>query len=724
MKNIYKKIKNKKVYILFLISLIFSIFSFIWPNRIKDIFEYSEIQLEEKTSEKADIKDNFIRLYDGISYTQYFISNVEYLSDIVINIDNTNRAINGYLIIALYDENNNKVTSRTTNLNIAPSNFSVYLNVKKKNIIESIYKKYYLKIETKGIEIKENLKIKLAEKVTDGDILKNNNDKELKNIISFTTSGSKKSYTNFFVFSLLSFILFGIILFKKLTNTKISIEKIDFIWKNNIIFSIVEFILSLALSFILYKLIINSHYYYYINYLYFLIGLLLCLIITIFIVLKILIDKLNIEKIFLLIVIPIGILYMIFLIPNEVPDENRHYMRALAIAQGNIIQHNDKVLTPKMIADFDENVGYNYMIFDININEKSNIKHVIERGGAVGYSSILYIFPSIGIKFCSLLGLNPYIGYYVARTINFVIFLCLGYLSLKLLPVGKKVLFVYLFNPILLQQAISISADSLINSVILLYISYILYLKFSEHPISKKSTYILGAFIIFIPLVKYAYAPMLLLIFLLKDKFKEKNLKDCLISFIIVSITITMIWFLHTKNIETVPMAYYLNNKVSAIGQIKYLLNDFTNIFYLITNTFNNYFEYYIYTFAGKSLGWLNIEIPSLYITIYIFILLIVPFLNDESFELSKNEKKISIIIYIICFCAILGGLYLLWSPVGSNVVTGVQGRYFVPINLLLLLCLIKKHRNLDIKCADKLILIYLIALNIYAIKTIILFLL
>ena len=60
--------------------------------------------------------------------------------------------------------------------------------------------------------------------------------------------------------------------------------------------------------------------------------------------------KISIEKMFLVIAIPLGLLFMILLPIGQIPDENTHYERIYAISEGYLISKSDS-----------EGTGYAYM---------------------------------------------------------------------------------------------------------------------------------------------------------------------------------------------------------------------------------------------------------------------------------------------------------------------------------------------------------------------------
>ncbi|HIT88985.1 MAG TPA: DUF2142 domain-containing protein, partial [Candidatus Merdenecus merdavium] len=99
--------------------------------------------------------------------------------------------------------------------------------------------------------------------------------------------------------------------------------------------------------------------------------------------------------------------------------------------------------------------------------------------------------------------------------------------------------------------------------------------------------------------------------------------------------------------------------------------------------------EFYIKTFVGESLSYLNISVPSIF-TYFFLVLLGVSTIREE-----KEEQLITIPHKLYILMMSLGSIFLVlfsmlyfWTPMSYTTIEGVQGRYFIPIAfLLLLLC-------------------------------------
>ena len=132
---------------------------------------------------------------------------------------------------------------------------------------------------------------------------------------------------------------------------------------------------------------------------------------------------------------------------------------------------------------------------------------------------------------------------------------------------------------------------------------------------------------------------------------------------------------------------------------------------YVMLNNLRCNGEFYLYNAIGQSMGWLSISVPTIYITLYILLLMASIFIEDNKVVFDIKEKIWILILTIIMYLLVTTGLYLQWTGVGSNVVAGVQGRYFLPFMILALMTLCRK--NDFIKLKNKNIIIPLMALLI-----------
>lgn len=561
------------------------------------------------------------------------------------------------------------------------------------------------------IEINENLdhklfKLKKTIENSEFDSAKING-KDLKDDISIVQYGTAKTEFYRVLFMTLIFILFFIFCRYNLKNNEVLKR---YLVKNKKIF-VLEFICSLIASF---SYLIFKYYSYYLGKTNFICygAFAVATLIIIAILATFLGDrKLKREDLFLLIGIPISILFLVFILPLNVPDEFYHYKVSTKISMFQIFNQN--IMIPSNLEEYNL-----YTLFNNNVSYDNLIP--AESGG---YHPILYAFSGFGLWLSKLLQLSPIAGLYMGRSANLILYLIVGYYIVKKIPMAKFLMIIYLLNPMFLQQAASFSADALINIFSMLFISYVLYIRYEKKNIETKDFIILLTSYMVVFAGKYAYFLLVLLFILiwkeLKDYILEHKKQAIIITLIIVIIGVC--WLVYTN----IPKEQIVENIKSETPQsteskLLHILKNPTYILPIYFNTLLTKFDSYLTTFLGAYLGPLTIAITPVYTIIYAIILVLAVFMDKEKHELDKKSKIINIIIFILTFHIILAGLYLGWGVITDTIIQGVQGRYFIPIVILLLLAMVRK-KNIALTKMELPILIVLLVTNVLIIRDVIL---
>lgn len=359
-----------------------------------------------------------------------------------------------------------------------------------------------------------------------------------------------------------------------------------------------------------------------------------------------------------------------------------------------------------------------YSIVSEKLNENTDYTEKVDIYMPTQSSSpILYFFSSIGFWIGRVFNFNIVIALYLARMFNLIVSLILAYYSLKLIPLGKKVLMIYLFTPMYFQQGCSLSYDSIINAVTIFFIAYTIYLILRDKDINIKESVLIYILIIIIATSKYVYIPLVGVLFLfIPNKNISKKNKIVIIS---IAMTLAIILSLGSyifsgKYIE--ERSYVTEMNVNSAEQIRKIVNNPIIILKVLYNSIKEDCEMYIFTFVGSNLGWLNIDINYLIIVAFLLLLLLTPFLEKNKKEINFVFRLICILIFVAISILIILGLYLGWSPVGWYKAVGIQGRYFIPCVILLLFCLTSKTKYIEFKNINIKLLITVFILNILTI--------
>lgn len=407
---------------------------------------------------------------------------------------------------------------------------------------------------------------------------------------------------------------------------------------------------------------------------------------------------------------------------NMVPDEEAHVYRAYDISLGHIISP----ISENGDADINMPVDYlnsfdNYKQLKENLDKKTDYTDTkVQFTGAQGYNAIMYIPTSIILLIARCIGMNILKAIYLARIINFAIFVFTIYHAIKIIPFGKLLLFAYMFTPMVLHQVASVSADSSIITFTIFFIAYSIYLIKTDNPLNRKQTLLYLVLSIFLGLAKYVYMPIIgLSILMWKNKKLGENRKNIIIIGIVIAIVLSAFsYFISSQYMDT--RERIVENNVNPTEQIKFILFNPIQYLKILSTTIYYFFDMYTLTTFGYLLGLLNIKISMISIWVMVFLIIIAPFLEENKEQLNRQEKIWINMVTIVCILLVMTGLYLIWTPVGYGIIDGVQGRYFIPIFILSLLTLVTKGKYIKFKNTISIYAILITLINLFAIEKII----
>lgn len=487
---------------------------------------------------------------------------------------------------------------------------------------------------------------------------------------------------------------------------------------------IIEFLISIFMVFSLYGISVYKYTAGIIPLKYVLIFVPTFIINIYLIIFNIKNNREKVEKIFISFLIPISILYIFFMVPTYVPDEHAHIWKAYEISTGKFVTpiKEDGTATSEI-----PNFFIKYNVFNIaKYNKVENVKQIdtnyndteLVDNPARSYPAILYAFSSIGFLIGRLINLNGIFAIYLARILNTIVFLIFSYYSIKIIPFGKKVLATILFLPMMLQQCTSVSADSFINCISIFYIAYTLKICTNNKKINMKQMVLFSIMSIIISISKITYCPLIGISFLfISTKNMNKKTKKIFIPIVIIISAIAALGyyiFMQKYPVVETAQVYMQANNVNQSEQIKYIINNPSILTFILGDSILN--SGYISSMIGLSLGWLDINIHSMYITAFLILLVISSFLDKNEMELKKWQKIWLLMISMASYWLVFIAMYIGWTPVGNDMAWGIQGRYFLPILPLILLVLCKKDGYIKIKNINIYLPIILSLLNILVI--------
>lgn len=406
------------------------------------------------------------------------------------------------------------------------------------------------------------------------------------------------------------------------------------------------------------------------------------------------VKRVKIEKITFAAVIVLGSLYMLVISPYAVPDEGAHFVtaygqssmilgRQVTDEDGRIVADSDGAtyLIRESIPDATTYTNYIRGMAGKSIeitDEQVSLRSPIEMR-QLGYAPQV-----LGITIGRLLGANGIQIFVLGRLFALLTFAMLVSLAVKIMPVGKMVMFIVGSLPMTLQQAMSFSYDSMLNGVLFLLIAYILYLAFEKEKVTWKDGIIISVMLLVIIPIKFIYITVLGLgLVIPKKKFGGIKNKISFAVFVLAfGIALTLFMRASTLASAVVRETAGGSTELAYYG-ISYCIMHPIETFEIILNTITENYSFYIETMVGEFMGWLDIEISGVIIAGFLVLLLFSAVLNPEKGEeivLARQQKRILIGITFATVLAVMIVFLISETYIGSDTILGMQGRYFLPV--------------------------------------------
>lgn len=414
--------------------------------------------------------------------------------------------------------------------------------------------------------------------------------------------------------------------------------------------------------------------------------------ICIYLSLSLLKDKKDLADLFLIISIPIASFYCVYCMPEEAPDEYRHYIRAYDTVKGNLIVDKHTYIPSQILAS---SAGFKTVenLFK-TVLEKTDYSDEIEiYNTASGYNPILYVFPSLAISITKLLNINMYLGWYLGKAFNMLFFLIIGYFTVKKMPKFKMLTILYLLIPTNVRLCTSVSCDALINMCSIYLMAHILSLAENKKHAKFKDYLLLIILGIISTIAKPIYLPITIgMLIIARKQFyskKTKYLKP------IISLSIIFLAYIIWLMVNTTPNLIETENiGVGSLGLSYSFLHPLSTIKVIFDFIINKPDVWLLETIGTRFL-WSSssVYVPMVYPAIYFILLLAASIYRDDKIDYSLSHKIVFGLVALISFGGTVLALHT--QEIRSNLLTdtlwGVQGRYFIPINILFFLCINKQ---------------------------------
>lgn len=438
--------------------------------------------------------------------------------------------------------------------------------------------------------------------------------------------------------------------------------------------------------------------------------------------------KIKLENIFLLIAIPIGLLYCIVTPFGKIPDEITHATKAIDISRGHLIskanENGEAELTyTKKLEDIFSLDNKTYEDYFEAIKANNDEAVVYKFSNMALYSPICHLAPAIGIFIAKIFSASLIIQLYAGRIMNLLLSIFLIYFAIKYIPFNKILVIIIALLPISMQEFASLSADALTIAISVFFVAYILHLRFDNNikNLSRKDWWILIISMVTVSMSKIVYLPLCLLVFLIpENKLNSRKDKILKLGSLFIGVTIlNLLWLVYSSR-----FLIEYNIGVNSKQQVLFILKNPIEYCFIMLRTLVTYFQSWWLGLVGYDLGIFGLHTINIS---YVFafslsIVLIVLFgvNEDKNIKIDKITRIIFAFVLICVVVLIFTSLYVQFNKVRNTAIIGIQPRYFIPLLLLLPIIFNNKVLVFNKKIDYKYLLMYIIFLSIHTLSFII----
>jgi uncharacterized membrane protein len=423
--------------------------------------------------------------------------------------------------------------------------------------------------------------------------------------------------------------------------------------------------------------------------------------------------------VFLVLCIIFGLAWTFLIPPFQLPDEDAHFFRAWSVSDGKLfikaVKGPDGKLAageyqPADVVELPDEMGahmvrrnpfnkYDFRGFwkfmgRLCAAKPDYSQRVFADTSAEMYSPVPYLPQVAGIVACRALGAGPLVCYYAARILVMLAYALLVFLAVKVTPVAKNLFVVVGLLPMSVALSVSVGADAVSNGVTFLFTAYMLRLSLTDRglPLTRGNLAAVFGLLAVVALLKQPYLLLALLVLAVPaERFGKRSTRYVFVaSALLFTLAVSAAW--------NIPAIIFAAAHAQAAGpsligdpagQVGFIL---THPLGYLTALYNGIFHYPLQgrglwrQFLGL-LGWLDLVFPAFFYDL-LGLFLLAQFLFSQGLpRIPAGGRAVLFFTSLAALAGVATAMYLV-NPVGSDTVTGLQGRYFTPVAPLALVSL------------------------------------
>lgn len=392
--------------------------------------------------------------------------------------------------------------------------------------------------------------------------------------------------------------------------------------------------------------------------------------------------------------------YAVVTPPFQVPDEVAHYWHAVSLAHGNVfhVMQNDRMGTyvPKSARDFvyltwvetagkpENKIG---MARLRAANELPYQPEPVFRSFPALYTPIPYLPGTLTSLVADSLHVRPLIAFYAGRIVTATA--CVLLIVAAMLECGELAAIIasIALLPMTLYMFGSFSADAVAISLAI-YTTAVAWRVRSDDTMNARRWVRLCVAAAALALCKMLYAPLALLALAPRARGHGESpnrLRQALS--LLVSLAIGLALSAAMVSRQYHPLRPDANPKV----QLQSIAAHPIHVASVVAKDFVSQFTGYRDQFVGR-LGWVDVPLSGFLSAAAFYLLFAVAMTREVA--ITPAARLFALLLTFSLFFAVSLSQYVAWTPPGVEYVDGIQGRYFLPLAVVLLLPIVSIMRN------------------------------
>ena len=427
-------------------------------------------------------------------------------------------------------------------------------------------------------------------------------------------------------------------------------------------------------------------------------------------------QKRNMEHVILGAILCIGILTNVIFVPGLVLDEPGHIATAYRYANvwlgkpyeidnidGADLEYNHKgILTRREDVEAMNLMGFHgpskgaYQKvrerFRLFCSDEGSEMIVSYNARSVECGFMGYLFSSIGIAAARILHLGTYPMLYLGRFMNLLFFILCIYWTMRITPVKKWLFGLLALTPMCMQLICSFSYDSPIIGVSFFVTAWMLHLIYQKEQISFKEWLLTSVLAFCLIPCKFTIGPFLLIFLIPKEKYKSKKRKWIFVAIVVVCGVIgllpqyTEMIAEYIGGLDSMQSNNY-NLRSESLYTLGWIANNPKATIQIFLHTIRQQFTFYWTNMLG---GRLAVFEPTLDWSLFLHCAFLLASVRDpeDHIILPMKHRVLCMGGFVATVLTTMLLMLFMYTPVGREVIEGVQGRYFLPVLPMLFLFL------------------------------------